>query len=172
MQKEKVLSMENMSKQSAPKKSGRKLLYALVIVIVAVIIIGSVYYYETTLPPPAGSGTLITLYEGEITSTSYGFGNTSTTLTSNPGPTITLTAGQTYTMTVYNVGTMQHNWAIVDAKSSTANVLWGAVTSPINSQSSGKVTFKAGPAGNYFYICQVPGHVTLGLWGTVVVNPQ
>ena len=163
--------MENMSKQSTGKKS-RKLLYALVVVIVAVIIIGSLYYNETTLAPPAGSGAPLTLYEGEITSTAYGFGNTSTSLTSNPGPTISLTAGQTYTMTVYNVGTMQHNWAIVDTKSSTAKVLWGTVTSPINAESSGQVTFKAGSAGNYFYICQVPGHVALGLWGTIVVNPQ
>jgi plastocyanin len=74
-------------------------------------------------------------------------------------------------MTIHNVGTMQHNWAIVNAKSSTAAVLWGAVASPINAGSSGQVTFKAGTAGSYFYICQVPGHVALGLWGTVTVNP-
>ncbi len=156
--------------ESTPKRSNRKLLYALVVVIVIIVVIGAVYYYETTLTPP-GSGTPLTLYVGEISSSEYGFGNTASSLTSNPGPTITLTAGQTYTMTVHNVGSMQHSWAIVDAKSTTANVLWSAATSGINPGSSGQVTFTAGSAGSYFYICQVPGHVALGLWGTVTVNP-
>jgi len=66
---------------------------------------------------------------------------------------------------------MQHSWAIVDAKSTTANVLWTAATSGIDPGATSQVTFKAGSAGSYFYICQVPGHVALGLWGTVTVNP-
>jgi uncharacterized cupredoxin-like copper-binding protein len=151
-------------------KKSRKWLYTLIAILIAVIIIGSVYYFETTQTPKAGSGTPIVIYVGEITTTAYGFGNSSSTLMSNPGPTLTLTAGQTYTMTVYNVGSMQHNWAIVNAKSTSANVQWGAVTAPINAGASGEVTFRAGQAGNYFYICQVPGHVEKGLWGTVIVT--
>jgi len=166
-----VLNLGNTNEASVPKKSSKTLLYALVAIIVAIVIVGSVYYYSTTLTPKAGSGTPITLYEGEITAATYGFGNSPNTLTSDPGPTITLTAGQIYTITVYNVGSMQHNWAIVDAKSTTAKVLWGAVTPAINAGTSGQVTFKAGSAGSYFYICQVPGHVVLGLWGTITVNP-
>ncbi len=164
------LASQSPTSNSEPKGSSKKVWYAAAIVVIAIIIIG-VVYYETTLTPPAGSGTPLTLYEGEISSTEYGFGNSATTLTSNPGPTINLTAGQTYTMTVHNVGSMQHNWAIVDAKSSTANVLWSASTPFTNAGSSGQVTFTAGSAGSYFYICQVPGHVDLGLWGSVTVNP-
>ena len=152
-------------------KKSRKWLYALIAILIVVIVIGSVYYFETAQTPKAGSGTPITLYVGEINATAYGFGNSSSTLTSNPGPTFSLIAGQTYTITVYNVGFMQHNWAIVNAKSTSANVQWDAVTAPINAGSSGEVTFRAGQAGNYFYICQVPGHVALGLWGTVIVTP-
>ncbi len=149
----------------------RRLLFGLVAVVIVVVIVVSVYYYTTTMAPQTGSGTPLTLYVGEITATSYGFGNTSGGLTSNPGPAIVLTAGQTYTLTLHNVGTMQHNWAIVDAKATGANVLWNAVVQPINAGASGQVTFTAGSAGSYFYICQVPGHVNLGLWGTVTVNP-
>jgi uncharacterized cupredoxin-like copper-binding protein len=149
-----------------------KILYVVLAVVAVVIIVGALFYYESTLTPKAESGAPITLYVGEITAAQYGFGNTAASLTSNPGPTLTLTAGQTYTMTVHNVGTMQHNWAIVDAKSSSANVLWNSVISPINAAGNGQVTFTAGSAGSYFYICQIPGHVALGLWGTVtVVNP-
>ena len=149
----------------------RMWLYAILAIIILAIAVGSIYYFETSQSPKAGSGTPLTLYVGEVSATAYGFGNASNTLTSNPGPTITLTAGQTYTMTLNNVGTMQHNWAIADAKSSSANVLWGAVISPIDAGSSSQVTFKAGQAGSFFYICQVPGHVALGLWGTLIVNP-
>ncbi len=151
--------------------SNNRLFYLAAVVVIVIVVIGAVYYYESTLAPPANSGTALTLYVGEISSTSYGFGQTATTLTSDPGPTITLIAGQTYTMTVQNVGTMQHSWAIVDAKNSSANVLWNSATPGINAGSNAQITFKAGPDGSYFYICQIPGHVALGLWGTVTVNP-
>ncbi len=164
-----MLTTENRTKESPPKKSNKNLLYRLVAVVIVIVIIGVFFYYDTMLPS-SGSGTPLTLYVGEISAQTYGFGNSSSSLTSNPGPSLTLKTGQTYTMTVHNVGTMQHNWATVDAKSSTANVVWGAVISNvINPGSGGKVTFKAGQVGNYFYICQVSGHVALGLWGTITV---
>jgi plastocyanin len=145
--------------------------YALAVVIIIVIVIGAVVYFETR---PKTSGSPLTLYEGEV-SAGYGFGNTAATLTSNPGPNITLTAGTIYTMTVNNVGTMGHNWAIVTDKNSVSSVVWGAQigsgTNPIAQGSSGSVTFTAGAAGTYYYVCQVSGHVNLGMWGTVIVNP-
>lgn len=148
-----------------------KMYYIAAIVIIVIVIIGGIYYYETTQNPPANSSTPLTLYVGEISSTSYGFGETASALTSNPGPTLTLTAGHAYIMTVHNVGTMQHSWAIVDAKNSSANVLWNSATQGINPGLDAQITFTAGSSGSYFYICQVPGHVELGLWGTVTVNP-
>ena len=103
----------------------------------------------------------------------YGFGNSASSITS-PGPEIDLTAGTTYTITLHNSGTMPHNFAIVDSKSSTANVLWSAQvksnSNPVNPGSTGSVTFTAGSAGNYYYICQVDGHVALGMWGQVKVT--
>jgi hypothetical protein len=141
--------MNSSTNQNMPKES-RKWLYVLITILITVIVIGSVYYFETVQTPKAGSGTPIALYVGEVDTTDYGFGNSSSTLTSNPGPTLTLIAGQTYTMTVYNVGFMQHNWAIMNAKSTSASVQWGAVTAPINAGSSSEVTFRAGQAGSYF----------------------
>ena len=120
------------------------------------------------------AATQITLYAGEVNSSQYGFGNSASTITSNPGPTLTLTSGDTVTITVHNSGTMNHNFAIVDAKSATATVLWNAqIASGSNGiavGSSGQVTFTVGNAGNYYYICQTDGHVTLGMWGNVVVQ--
>ena len=119
------------------------------------------------------AATQITLYAKEITSSQYGFGDAASSV-SSPGPTLTLTSGDSVTVTLHNAGTMSHNFAIVNAKSSTASVLWSAqVDSPSNgvpADQSASVTFTVGDAGNYYYICQVDGHVALGMWGNVVVQ--
>jgi plastocyanin len=119
------------------------------------------------------AATQITLYAKEITSSQYGFGDSASSV-SSPGPTLTLTSGDSVTVTLHNAGTMSHNFAIVNAKSSTATVLWNAqIDSPSNGVPAGQsasVTFTVGSAGNYYYICQVDGHVALGMWGNVVVQ--
>jgi len=123
------------------------------------------------LPKPNVS---MTLYAGEVSLTQYGFGNSATAITS-PGPTLTFTVGDVVNMTVFNVGTMPHNWALTSSNDTSAKVLFGAEidsgTVPIPVNETGSVVFKVTNAGNYYYICQVPGHAQLGMWGNVVVNP-
>jgi len=120
------------------------------------------------------ASTQMTLYAGELSTSQYGFGTSSSNIASSPGPTLTLTAGDTVTMTLNNVGKMTHNWAIVDSKSSTGTVLWNSqlqsASNPVSSEKSGSVTFTVGSPGNYYYVCQVDGHVALGMWGNVVVQ--
>jgi uncharacterized cupredoxin-like copper-binding protein len=148
---------------------------AIAIVVIFVIVAGVLVYvyYKPGSPTPSGSN--IDIYAGEVNLSTplYGFGNSASSITS-PGPEIDLTAGTTYTITLHNSGTMPHNFAIVDSKSSTANVLWSAQvksnSNPVNPGSTGSVTFTAGSAGNYYYICQVDGHVALGMWGQVKVT--
>jgi uncharacterized cupredoxin-like copper-binding protein len=114
-----------------------------------------------------------TIYSGEVSTSTYGFGNSASSI-SSPGPTLTFTAGESVTMTLQNAGTMQHDWAIVSTKSSTGTVLWGAqigsASNPVAAGGSGSVTFTVGSAGDYYYVCQVDGHVALGMWGNVHVN--
>jgi uncharacterized cupredoxin-like copper-binding protein len=123
------------------------------------------------LPPPNVS---MTLYAGQVSLAVYGFGNSATNITS-PGPTLTFTVGNVVNMTVFNVGTMPHNWALVSSESTSGKVLFGAqidsgsVPIPVNETAS--VVFKVTESGDYFYICQVAGHVQLGMWGNVVINP-
>jgi plastocyanin len=119
------------------------------------------------------AATQLTVYAGEINANLYGFGSSATTIVS-PGPPMTFTSGEIVTVTLVNAGTMPHNFAIVDAKSSTANVLWsaqiGSADNGLNAGTNSSVTFTVGNAGNYYYICQQDGHVNLGSWGNVVVN--
>lgn len=149
-------------------KSRTGLYVAIAIVVIVIIVVGVVV--AVFLMNPTAKGTPLTLYAGEISTASYGFGNSASTITS-PGPTLNLKVGQTYTMTVTNSGTMPHAWEISSQKAA-GSVLFGAQiasTSYLAPGASGSVTFTPNQAGNFYYICSVPGHVALGMWGNVVV---
>ncbi len=150
--------------------------YIVAAIIIIVVIVVGVVLYEQSLTPPSGGGgnsTALTLYEGEVSSTSYGFGNSASTL-SSPGPTLTLTQGQSYTMTVYNVGAITHSWEIASTNTGTPSPLFNSEINPgayIAPGASGSVTFTPNQSGNFYYVCPVPGHSDLGMWGNVVINP-
>ncbi len=147
-----------------------------VAVIIIVIVVGSVGYYWYILQTGSGptkTPTSITLYEGDTGGIHGVFGLTSNSLTS-PGPTLNFTLNEYVKVTVYNVGTIPHNWAIVSNKSDVTTVLFSAqiqsASNPISPGSSGSATFTVNQAGNFYYVCQVPGHVDLGMYGNVVVT--
>lgn len=117
----------------------------------------------------------MTLYAGSVTTGSgtYGFGNSATDITS-PGPTLNLVEGTSYTVTVDNVATdMVHSFEIVPTMAASSTPLFGAgidLTSYIQPGSSGSVTFTPNQTGNFYYVCTVPGHIQLGMYGSVVVT--
>jgi uncharacterized cupredoxin-like copper-binding protein len=144
----------------------------LIVAVVVIIIVGGVLAYVLTRPGGGGGGgNTMDVYAAE-----YKFGTSSGSM-SSPGPTLTFTAGQTYTITLHNVGTMLHNFAIVTTKADGSTALAfsgaqiGSTSNPITAGNTGSCTFTASTAGSYYYICQVDGHVSLGMWGTVTVNP-
>jgi cytochrome c oxidase subunit 2 len=116
---------------------------------------------------------MIDLYAGELSNTQYGFGNSSTTITS-PGPSFTVQVNDTVMVTFHNVGNMPHSFAVVDSLGSNYNILFnssiGSGSSPIPSSGTASVTFVASQAGTYYYICTVPGHEALGMWGNFTVS--
>jgi uncharacterized cupredoxin-like copper-binding protein len=122
--------------------------------------------------------TNVTLYAGELydangTLQHGAFGTVMDNLTS-PGPTLNFTAGQTVNLTLVNVGKVGHGWALTDQPQTNATVLFNATianaTTPLAPNASGSVNFTIGNAGTYYYICPVPGHVALGMWGIVNVT--
>jgi plastocyanin len=145
-----------------------------VIVVVIIVVVAGVLAFMFTNTGDNSSGNLsgnnINIYCGE-----YGFGSTSSNIKS-PGPTVTLDAGQSVTVTLHNVGSMPHNWAIVTAKTDgNTNLAFNGAqiasgTNPLSGGQSASTTFTVGQAGTYYYICQVDGHVSLGMWGTVTVK--
>jgi uncharacterized cupredoxin-like copper-binding protein len=157
-----------------PRASKKLLSAGFVALGVLVLLAAAVLAGVGTTPPLPPPNVSLTLYAGQVSLTQYGFGNTPTNITS-PGPNLTFKVGDVVKMTVFNSGTMPHNWALAASESTSGKVLFGAqidsgsVPIPVNESAS--VVFKVTSAGNYFYICQVPGHVQLGMWGNVVVNP-
>lgn len=141
---------------------------------VLVLLAAAVFAGIGSSPPLPAPNVSVTLYAGQISLTVYGFGNSSTNITS-PGPTLTFKVGDVVNMTLSNVGTMPHNWALVTTNQTSAKVLFGAQIDsgsvPILMNQTGSVIFRVTKSGNFYYICQVPGHVQLGMWGTVVINP-
>jgi len=120
------------------------------------------------------SNVQVTLYAGEISNTVYGFGNSSTSLTS-PGPTLIFKIGDVVNMTLVNAGRMPHNWALVNTNETDGAVLFNAqIVSenvPLQTNQTGSAVFTVTKSGSFFYVCQVPGHLQLGMWGNVVINP-
>ncbi len=115
-----------------------------------------------------------TLYAREISTSQYGFGNAPSAITS-PGPTLTFKVGDVVNMTVVNVGQMPHNWAIMPTNQTGSSPLFSARIAsgdiPIPPNQTMSTVFTVSKAGNFFYLCEVPGHLQLGMWGNVVVNP-
>ncbi len=150
-----------------------------VAIVIIVIIVGAGVYYIMTQTPPSSSQTptkTITLYEGDRVvngSLQYVFGFSQDSMTS-PGPTLNFNVDDIVNITVYNVGTIPHSWAIVNAKSDTATVLFnahvGSGDNPLAPGSHGSDVFQVTAAGNYYYVCQVPGHIDVGMWGNVIVT--
>lgn len=137
-----------------------------------VLVIGLLSAVPLMVKAQSSDPTQITIYAGEVSTSQYGFGNTATSITS-PGPTITLKEGTTYTVTCDNVGTMPHAWEISSTKAITSSPMFGAgidITSYIAPGSSGSVTFTPNKTGNFYYVCTVPGHIALGMWGSLVVT--
>lgn len=158
--------------------------YIAAAIIIAVIIIVSDLTYQYALPnspsspatSPSSSGSpsagnvIIAIYAGELSPSVYGFGNSTNSITS-PGPIYSVKVGTTVKVDFENDGTMPHNWALVTQKTSgNTNIAFSksqiaSAGNAVPVYGKATTTFVANKVGTYYYICQVDGHVALGMWG-------
>ncbi len=108
----------------------------------------------------------------------------------SPGPTIEVRKGETVTITFENAHYYEdgrafsesHNLTVVEDKDlhpvSQMEPLWGAqvggfqglgVAPNLKAGERGSVTFTAETAGEFYYVCAVPGHIGGGMWGRFIV---
>jgi hypothetical protein len=185
--------------QEKPSNKLKKLrLYVIAIVLIGIILFAAIFFFgsqKKSSIEPTNTPTRITLYEGEINATAYGFGTSPHELTC-PGPRLNLTQDESYTVTVYNVGTKPHNWVIVGAQWTPTvtngalpplmpistefvqfNAQIGSETAPIQPGSSGTVTFTITsddvnqyPSLTYVYCSQYPQDANgYNMWGPMEV---
>jgi len=102
----------------------------------------------------------------------YGFD----ALAGEPGnnPDIKVKPGDTVTIHVKNDSKSFHAFGIVVDPENPSDVLWNSAVAtpdqPMKPGESKDVTFVAGAAGTYHYICTVPGHAALGMDGKFIVG--
>ena len=110
---------------------------------------------------------------GEIEATKYGFALEGQDLQS-PGPDIRVKVGTLVAIVFKNIGNLPHTFAITEEKRFDAEPLWGVQlgtpTNPIGPGNSESITFTPNRAGTYYYVCQVPGHIELGMWGQITAE--
>ena len=116
----------------------------------------------------------IVLYEGETSESQYGFGYSSTALTS-PGPTLRFLTSDIVNITVVNIGKMPHAFAITTAPQIGANVLFnaeiGSANNPLQPGQQGSVIFKPNLTGSAFsYISPISADAEAGMYGSVVIS--
>ncbi len=123
-------------------------------------------------PAPVAVDVEIRIVAGEV-SGRLGFGLEGQPITS-PGPNLTVPAGKVVRVTFTNDGTMPHTFAVVGELRYDAPVLFGAAVGPYSSPvmpgETSSVVFTANAAGPYYYICQVPGHIQYGMYGSFTVT--
>lgn len=135
-------------------------------------------FISAGLLPGAGTtkpAVVINVIGGEISPTRFSYAIEGQPLTS-PGPTIKVKKGDVVQINFKNVGGAQdqpHTFVVV---SNGEKVLFsakvGTRTEPLDVGKAGTTTFVADQAGEYFYVCDVPGHRRLGMWGKFIVEPQ
>ncbi len=114
-----------------------------------------------------------TLYAGEISGSQMGFGTAGNNITS-PGPTLRIRVTDIVSVTLVNVGSMPHAFAVTTMPTTGAKVLFNAeIASSVNPLEPGQrrtLVFAPTFAGNFYYICPVSGHAEMGMYGSVVVT--
>jgi len=89
---------------------------------------------------------------------------------------IDATAGTQVTVTVSNIGGIQHSWVLLNAGdevTATAQITDDrilATSADLEPGQSGTVTFTAPAPGTYQIVCHIPGHTEAGMRGTLEVG--
>jgi len=128
---------------------------------------------ETKTQTQTPGALVIRVYGGEIEATKYGFGFSEDKITS-PGPDIRVKVGTEVQIIFKNVGNLPHTLAVTEEKKFDTEPVWnvqlGTPTKPVGAGEEKSITFTPNRAGEFYYVCQVPGHIELGMWGKVIAE--
>jgi len=151
----------------------KNLLLILVLVVAGIVAYAAISSGPFFKPAPANPTVVINLVAGELSAARFGFAIEGQALES-PGPTIRVKVGDVVQVNFKNVGgplNQPHTFVIVsDGGTIVFSARVGTANEPIDVGKGGKTTFVADRAGEYVYMCQVPGHRVHGQWGKFIVE--
>lgn len=141
--------------------------------IALLLAVALVLIVQPAAPPVEGPVDVeIRIVSGELQG-AFGFALEGQQITS-PGPNITVGVGDVVRVIFTNQGQIPHNFAVVSELRSDAPVMFGAAigsgADPLFPGGTGSVTFTASSAGQFYYLCQVPGHGQMGMYGIFIVQ--
>jgi nitrite reductase (NO-forming) len=94
--------------------------------------------------------------------------------TAGANPEVDVVVGDKIVFNVKNAGKSFHAFGVTDSKTGPGPVIEGTgigtADNPMKPGADGKVTFVPAKAGEYYYICVVPGHRELGMEGKIEVR--
>ena len=94
--------------------------------------------------------------------------------TTGANPEVDAVVGDKIVFSVKNAGKSFHAFGVTDSKTGPGPVIEGTeigtADNPMKPGADGKVTFVPAKAGEYYYICVVPGHRELGMEGKIEVK--
>ena len=165
-------------------KTFKPYLSLLIIAILAVVLYAgtlSALILNVQVPLPPNSNTQgktstvnIFLYVGEYDGRPYFSNSSMMSMATSPGPSLEFSVSDTVSITVINVGSQPHAFAITDEPQTGATVLFsaeiGSTNNPILPHQEGSVIFSPDMTGQFFYISPLPGQAEAGMYGMVSIN--
>ena len=177
--------------RTTPARTGKMMAIMLGICIVGGVIFFAMWDYWLSAPPPVveimsgaeehapaavATGKTIT-QDLKFVESEDGFSDLAfNALTGEEGhnPDFVVNSGDEVTFTAINAGKGFHAFGIAASPDDFNNALWGSEiassSAPLKAGESGSSTFTAGAPGTYYYICTVPGHASLGMQGSFIVE--
>ena len=85
-----------------------------------------------------------------------------------------LEAGTQATIALRNDGAIVHEWALLHEAIESENAFQDELViagRSVNAAAIGTITFTVPAAGDYLFICPIPGHFSQGMFGTITATP-
>ncbi len=128
-------------------------------------------------PPASKPNVEYVIFAGEIDG-QFAFGQSPRQL-AVPGPQLNVKVGDTVRIVLVVSGKEHHSLIVSQENKEVSHIepvfqgaSIGTAEKPLVPGVRGYVEFKAEKPGTYYYVCPVPGHVSKGQWGVIVVSGQ
>lgn len=131
---------------------------------VFISIVGTLLFTGITLPQKAEAGLPTVKTSFTLIIMEWGFNQT------KGGPEIHVKVGEMVTIRLINQGKIPHNFDVHTIEGEDVGWEGAAYEGLITPGEEVVISFTPDKPGKYIYMCHVPGHMELGMWGYLIVE--